>query len=99
DASHDGRYLVFAGAGTSTLDGTHDINGLEVLQGATLAHPFTDGITEHRLELVVRDEVSLDISSAIDASGRGYLANRTLANTTSGAATGQSGASYGGRGG
>jgi len=50
------------------------------------------------LRLTVAGEVLVDASSKIDVSGRGYLGNYTLGNTTTGGATGTSGGSYGGLG-
>ena len=52
-----------------------------------------------KLELEVSGALSVDATSRIDVSGKGYLPGRTTGNTTVGGATGNSGGSYGGLGG
>ncbi|MCY2965469.1 MAG: hypothetical protein NT069_17850, partial [Planctomycetota bacterium] len=52
-----------------------------------------------KLHLIVAGTLSIDASSSIDVTGKGYLPGRTTGNTATGASTGKSGGSYGGSGG
>jgi hypothetical protein len=76
--------------------------------GAVLTHPRATASTAPRLA-VTTSLLTVDATSRIDVSGRGFLGGRagdnageigrTLGNSTTGGSTGASGGSYGGRGG
>jgi len=75
-----------------------------VANGALLTHQPTTPAQEFSLRLTATNSLLVDSSSAIDVSGCGYVDDYTwgaftLGNTTSGAAVGRSGGSYGGLGG
>jgi hypothetical protein len=74
-------------------------NRITLSEGAILTHQSTTATQEYALLISVTNELRIDTSAMIDASGRGYLTGRTLGNTTTGAATGNAGGSYGGLGG
>jgi len=71
---------------------------VEIIDGALLSHRYTTTGNDYRLDLAVTGALLIDATSSIDVSGRGYTGNYTLGNTTIGAATGESGGSYGGLG-
>jgi subtilase family serine protease len=95
--TQEGWALVAVGA-TLTADGPHQFASVDLLRGALLTHPPATASQEFRLELTLAGHLRVDEVSAVDASGRGYLAGRTLGNTTEGAASGKSAGSYGGYG-
>ena len=70
-----------------------------LVKGAILTSFASTTTQMHKLEVQVDGTLSVDATSEIDVSGKGYQAGRTTGNTTVGAATGSSGASYGGLGG
>ncbi|MBU0677139.1 MAG: Ig-like domain-containing protein [Verrucomicrobia bacterium] len=72
---------------------------LTLEEGARLTHRAGTANEEYRLELVVSNLLTVTADATIDVSGKGYLAGRTLGNTTAGASTSDAGGSYGGLGG
>jgi hypothetical protein len=102
----NGGTLVVSGALTSSIpvevnSGTLSVNqlvapALTLTNGSVLTCP---GGYPHKLEVEVMGTLTVDASSRIDVSGKGYAGGRTTGNTTVGAATGRSGGSYGGLGG
>ena len=94
----------------STLSGNQKIQAVSIAITNTgvLTHCSTTTTKECRLEVVV-DTLTIDTTSKIDVSGRGYLGGwqgdnsndtgRTLGNTTTGGSGYQTGGSYGGLGG
>ena len=74
-------------------------NRISLLNGATLSCLPSTADKEHRLEVFVAETLTVDSSSRIDVTARGYLPGRTVGNSTEGASTGNSGGSYGGLGG
>ncbi|MBN2450843.1 MAG: hypothetical protein JXR77_10670, partial [Lentisphaeria bacterium] len=97
NTAYDGMHIVVSNA-TLTVDGTHLFPNLDLRHGSTLTHSATVPGTEYRLELRVEGAFSVDTTSAVDVSTRGYSRNYTVGNTTSGGTTGRSGASHGGYG-
>ena len=95
--TYEGWAIAVAGA-TLTVDGPHRFGSVDLLHGATLTHPAATTTQEYRLDLELGRYLRLDPASAVDVSGRGYLPNRTLGNTPTGAASGRSSASHGGYG-
>jgi hypothetical protein len=85
---------------SATLTGTRvEAPALTLLNGGTLTHPTSTATQMYKLELQVADTLSVDGTSKIDVSGRGYVAGQTTGNTTAGAVTRGGGGSYGGWGG
>ena len=74
-----------------------DVRTLTLTDNSVLTHPGATSTSETHLEITT-DTLTIDSTSVIDVSARGYLAGRTLGNTTIGASTGLSGGSYGGLG-
>jgi RHS repeat-associated protein len=101
--------VTVAGALTSSVPQT--INGgtitsdrvvapsWSLLGGAVLTSLASTATQMHKLEVEIADTLSVDASSKIDVTGKGYLAGRTTGNTTVGGTVGASGGSFGGRGG
>lgn len=94
--------MVTDGAALEVAAPQPTANGIEaeevyVLRGAALTHGAASTTAEYALRMVV-DRLVLDGTSRIDVSGRGFRGGRTAGNTTTGGATGASGASYGGVG-
>lgn len=78
---------------TATQIGGADV----VLQNdAVLTHPLTTAATVYGLNLDISGALIIDGTSRIDASGRGYLPNRTTGNATTGASQNNNGGSHGG---
>ncbi len=103
--SFDDRNLRIDGA-TVTMDGAHSFHNLELLNGATLTHPFCTGTETFGIDLSAWT-LTIDTNSQINADSRGYLGarktgndaatGRTLGNLPG--STARSGGSYGGTGG
>ena len=74
--SNDDQNLRIDGA-TVTLVGSHVFRNVELLNGAVLTHRETDLTTEFNLDLSVWT-LTIDETSAIDVSGRGYLGGQGL---------------------
>ncbi|MDD5705612.1 MAG: PKD domain-containing protein [Kiritimatiellae bacterium] len=93
--------IVLGGASQQAVLSTSTItpSNLTIRAGAVLSHFRSSESREYRLDLNALGVVRIEADGAIDVSGRGYLAGRTLGNTTNGAATGRGGGSYGGMGG
>jgi hypothetical protein len=82
---------------------------VDILGTAQLIHPPASSANVYGLEIAVTGTLTVDATSRIDASGRGFLGGvtgdngsnpgRTVGNTTSGGSTGRSGGSHGGLGG
>jgi hypothetical protein len=93
--------LVVSGAGVvaATAGGAPiQANAVALLNGAVLTHLAATTDRVYELEMTVAGSLTIDASSRLDVSGRGYLGGRTVGNTTVGAATGHAGGAYGGLG-
>lgn len=94
-------HLVVSGAGVIAAP-QHEMpieaNNISILNGAMLTHQTTTTNKEYSLRLSIANNLTIDASSKIDVSNRGYRLGRTLGNTTVGGSTGLSGGSYGGMG-
>lgn len=98
DATYDNQDLMVSGA-VVTIDGSHTFARLAVVNGGTLTHsPAPSGEPNNRLVLTIAQDMTIDSSSRVDVSGKGYGSYRGPA---SGAthSTFASGAGYGGTGG
>jgi len=69
---------------------------VHVLGGSTLTHAMTNSSTQYSLRMAVTGTLTVDATSKIDVSARGYTFGRTVGNTTQGGAEYNSGGSYGG---
>ena len=101
DSAFDVDELVISGAGVVAAP-QHQMpivaNNVQVLQGAVLTTLPTTASQEYSLLLTIADALTVDATSAIDVSGRGYMDGYTLGDTKTGAATGWSAGTYGGYG-
>ncbi len=97
DASLDGQDVIVDHA-TFTVAGAHSLASLQVINGGLVTHdPATDGQAERALRLMIAGSVTIDSSSRIDASGKGYaVAGSPGAGTMGNYAGG--GGGHGGRG-
>jgi len=107
--SFNGELVV--DGGTVTIGNAAVINAgaLTVKNGGVLTHAYANATDTYRLDFNVAGGVSIDSTSKIDVSGRGYLGGyqsgnsspngRTLGNTTAGGSYNRAGGSYGGYGG
>ena len=102
DTAFNVDHLVISGAGVVAAP-AYQIpivaNNVDIQNGAVLTHQATTATTAYSLVLTIAKELTVDASSKIDVSARGYLAGYTVGNTTTGGATGTGGGSYGGLGG
>lgn len=105
-----GRYgVVTVKNSYVVLDGLVVADSMTLSTNSTITHKATGLNGAERLDLVVTGALSVDVSSKIDVSGRGYLggwqggnnvnAGRTIGNTATGGSTSGNGGSYGGLGG
>ncbi len=71
DTSFDGQDICIVGV-TLTIDGTHQFNSVQLVEGAVLTH--TAGLAEptDRLVLTVDGDVIVSTSSSISVDGKGY---------------------------
>jgi len=104
-----GAYLETAGplqaaAGTLTVASsslvatTITAATLSLTQNAVLTTFAATSSQVNKLDLTVTGQITVDSTSKIDVTGKGYSAGRTSGNTTVGAAIGRAGGSYGGLG-
>ena len=91
---------------TVTIDGPHSFNSLHIIDGGVVTHTANSSTETHLLDLSVLEDITIDSSSMIDVSEKGYLrgasageTGRTTGNTTVGGAFHSAGGSYGGLGG
>jgi hypothetical protein len=102
DAAIDNKNIRVTGT-TLTVNGSHSFHNLELLNGAVLTHSDTTTLQEFSFDLNAWT-VSVDATSSIDVTGKGYLGGRTgdERGRTVGNALGSysgAGGSYGGLGG
>ncbi len=112
-----GYFVVQAGATVELADADQDradrrgglvASSVDILESAVLTHPLSTTVSQFGLELSVSNALTVDLTSRIDVSGRGYLGGRsgdnngdvgrTLGNTTVGGSTRRNGGGYGGLG-
>ncbi|HQK12690.1 MAG TPA: carboxypeptidase regulatory-like domain-containing protein [Anaerolineae bacterium] len=90
-------------SGTSVIAAPeHDMpiqaNNVSIYSGANLTHQPATITDTYSLQLNITGTLLISTTGKIDVSARGYLAGRTLGNTTVGGATVGAGGSYGGLG-
>ena len=71
---------------------------LSLINGAVLTSFASTTTQMHMLGVEVNGTLSVDATSSIDVTGKGYVSGRTTGNTTVGGATSKAAASYGGLG-
>jgi hypothetical protein len=97
DTSLDGQDIVVDHA-TLTLAGSHTFASLQLVNGAVLTHEQANaGQLERAIRLVISGNLSVDASSRVDASGKGYRDLGTPGAGTHGAWSG-GGGGHGGHG-
>ena len=106
-AEFEGKTLQVNGR-TLTVNGTHNFANLILVNGAVLTHGPTTASASGKLDITVFGNIQVDVTSRIDASGKGFLGGRQAGNplVNSGmtvgfqaGSSGRSGGSYGGSGG
>jgi hypothetical protein len=97
--TRDDSLIVKGKAKLEVLQGQFAVSNLSVSEVSVLTHPPSTGGEEFLLEIGAMGSVSVDASSLIDVSGRGYIQDYTIGNTATGGSSGRSGGSYGGLGG
>lgn len=110
-AVRGGAVLELADADQSRVDrrGYLAANVLQIMGGSGMTHPPATGTTQFGLQLNIADTLTVDSTSRMDVSGRGYLGahrgdnaadtGRTAGNSNQGGSTSRNGGSYGGMGG
>ena len=101
DAVFQAESVILSGAGmvVATLSGAPlQAQSISLLNGAVLTHPVTTTTETLALRLNLSGKLTIDATSKIDVSGRGYTQGRTSGNTVTNGATGESGGAYGGLG-
>ena len=96
--TYEGQDIVVDRA-TLTLNGAHRFRSMVLTNGAMLTHSHCTTDQTYKLDVTVTNLFRIMRDSSIDVQGRGYRPGRTTGNSTVGASTGNSGASYGGAGG
>ena len=104
----DNRNITVDGA-TLTINGRHTFNSLNLINGANVTHEAATTTKTYSLNLVITNSLTVDSTSSIDVTEKGYLGSyrdgnnvrygRTIGNTTTGGSFIASGGSYGGMGG
>ena len=97
--TRDASLVAKGKARLEVLMGQLAVSNLTVSESSILTHPPTTTDEEFLLEIGAMGCVSIDSSSLVDVSARGYLQDYTIGNTTTGGSSGRSGGSYGGLGG
>jgi RHS repeat-associated protein len=83
---------------TLTTAGKQTMADLSLVNGGVLTQVATAATQVNSLDLTVSGTVTVDATSRMDASARGFLKGYTAGNTTVGGAQGNNGGSYGGLG-
>jgi len=94
---YDNRNIIVDGC-TVTINGVHTFKDFLVVNSGVITHSPCTETTTSSLYITV-DNLTIDATSTIDVTGRGYVRGRTLGNATEGASTNGAGGSYGGLGG
>ncbi|MBI5387026.1 MAG: hypothetical protein HZA90_20320 [Verrucomicrobia bacterium] len=72
DTTYDGQPIVVSNC-TLTVNGPHAFASLMLVSNAVLTHaPAPNGETNNRLQLTIASDLTIDATSRIDVSGRGY---------------------------
>ena len=88
---------VTVAGGTLAAD-NFAVSTATLTNGGVLTCPPSTATEMHKLQIQVSGTLTVDATSRIDVSRKGYLPGYTKGNTTNGGATGLSGGSYGGLG-
>jgi hypothetical protein len=95
--TYDNKDVLITGT-TVTIIGQHTFGSLSVRFASVLTAPgwTPAGVTPVTVTCV--RSLSIDVTSSVDVTGKGYAPGYTVGNTTVGGANGASGGSYGGYG-
>jgi hypothetical protein len=75
NTTYEGKDIIVTGC-TLTVNGSHAFNSLQVTDTALVTHsPAAAGQTNNRVNLTITQDVSIDGTSTIDASFKGYNAD------------------------
>jgi hypothetical protein len=97
--AYDGQDIVVSNC-TLTVDGPHAFNSVRLTNSAVLTHSLAPaGEADHQINLTIAQDVTVDSSSRMDATARGYTAASGPGAGVSSASWGGSGAGHGGLGG
>jgi RHS repeat-associated protein len=92
NTTYDGQDIAIKGT-TVTIDGTHSFGSIQLIDGAVLTHSANGTTRAHTQNLTVAQQVIVDASSRIDASGKGLLSGGYYGPGSYGGWGGPSGAS------
>ena len=99
NTTYDGQDIVLSNC-TLTVNGPHSFNSLRLTNNAVLTHsPAPNGEPDYQLNLAIAQNVTVDASSRIEATARGYAAAKGPGAGASSAQWGGGGGSHGGLGG
>jgi hypothetical protein len=97
--TYDGQDIVVSSC-TVTVDGAHPFRSLRLTNSAVVTHsPAPNGEADHQINLTIAQDMAVDYSSRIEATGRGYAAASGPGSGASSALAGGSGGGHGGLGG
>ncbi len=96
--AYEGSSLIISNT-TVTINGVHGFSDITLINNAKITHSSATTGLVFKLDLTVSNSLIVATNCAIDVSGNGYLAGRTISNRVSGAAQSSAGGSYGGVGG
>ena len=99
DTTYDGQPVVVDGC-TLTLNGSHAFTRLLILHAGRVTHsPAPAGQADHRLQLTIAQDLTIDSSSRLDVSGQGYGPASGPGAGGLGSGSGGGGGGFGGTGG
>ncbi|MFZ2808119.1 MAG: hypothetical protein WA081_17300, partial [Desulfosalsimonadaceae bacterium] len=98
DTTYDGQPITVDGAYTLTINGAHHFESISLINGAKITHTSNSTAQVNTLALSITNDVTIDESSLIDVSGRGYTTDQGPGKGVSGN-YGGGGGGHGGNGG
>ncbi|MFH1745535.1 MAG: dockerin type I domain-containing protein [Planctomycetota bacterium] len=96
DTTYDNDDIIVDGC-TLTVDGAHPFNSLQIINSGIVTHSANADTQEFTLNLTIATDVSVDATSVINVSGRGFASSEGPGAGVDAPYAG--GAGYGGRGG
>ena len=72
NTTYDGQDITVNNC-TLTVDGPHAFNSLQVRSGGVVTHSPATASQAYSLQLAIAGALTIDASSVIDVTGRGYL--------------------------
>ena len=99
DTTYDSQDIVVSNS-TLTVNGAHSFASLLLASNAVLTHAAApNGETDNRVSLTVAGDVTVDVTSVINAAGLGYAANKGPGAGGQSSWGGEGGGGHGGNGG